>query len=182
MEDKDKGCCDKCICKHHKTDYEPTHCINPSCPCHSQTREESWEEINISITELLLGTQSMLAEIGEFGSRSPQFDERQKQVGDAIDKLKKSITNLLIAEREKGEQKTGKAYMDGFDDGQVSGIGIGKKQALQQVREIVHDPLNTKPYSTSDNTLATENKAGWNTCLEFVKERINEIDKLEKEV
>jgi len=31
---KERECCEKCICKHHKSDYEKTHCASGNCPCH----------------------------------------------------------------------------------------------------------------------------------------------------
>lgn len=29
-------CCSKCLCKHHESDYEKTHCVSIDCLCHSK--------------------------------------------------------------------------------------------------------------------------------------------------
>jgi len=64
--------------------------------------------------------------------------------GKITEKHAEQIRQILSNAKEEGEQKTGKAYMDGFDAGQESGMELGCQETLKKVIEIVkeHDPAH----------------------------------------
>jgi len=134
----EEGCCESC--KSYNKNRNEFYCRFDSCSCHtpknisedktaggvlarpiiedildgkfSTTSEEAWE----SKITTLVGEATMCwnpAPMGVFDS------EDAMRVSFEICKL---ISKLL----EEQQQKTGKAYMDGFDEGQVSGMKLGR--------------------------------------------------------
>ena len=113
--------------------------------------EEKWKEINIGIAKVVLTAHAMTSEINEFTSRSLDFEQKQKEAGDAIDELRLSISSLLQEQREqigkelveRLERETKETYATNKDH-IYDTEEVGFNAACTRAQEIINEMINKK--------------------------------------